>query len=75
MFSESIDVDKRKWYHLKMREGAHAPHDRKYNRDGGFMSSIVGKPLHEGIRYETMRDLILGSKEKYATFPVADFDS
>ena len=31
------------------------------------MSSIVGKPLHEGVRYETMRDLILGSKEKYGT--------
>ena len=31
------------------------------------MSGIVGKPLHEGIRYETMRDLILGSKEKYGT--------
>ncbi|MBO4687877.1 MAG: AMP-binding protein [Clostridiales bacterium] len=36
-------------------------------RDGGFMASIVGKPLHEGVRYETMRDLILGSKEKFAT--------
>ena len=31
------------------------------------MSSIVGKPLHEGIRYDTMRDLILGSKEKFET--------
>ena len=31
------------------------------------MSSIVGKPLHEGVRYETFRDLILGSKEKFAT--------
>ena len=31
------------------------------------MSSIVGKPLHEGVRYETMRDLILGSKEKFSS--------
>ena len=34
-------------------------------RYGGPMSSIVGKPLHEGVRYETFRDLILGSKEKF----------
>ena len=31
------------------------------------MPSIVGKPLHEGVRYETMRDLIFGIRESFPT--------
>jgi len=31
------------------------------------MPSIVGKALHEGVRYETMRDLILDVREKYSS--------
>ena len=31
------------------------------------MPSVIGKALHEGVRYETMRDLILGVREKYSS--------
>ena len=31
------------------------------------MPSIVGKALHEGVRYDTMRDLILDVREKYSS--------
>lgn len=31
------------------------------------MPSIVGKALHEGVRYDTMRDLILDVREKFST--------
>jgi len=31
------------------------------------MPSVIGKALHEGVRYETMRDLILSVREKYSS--------
>ena len=31
------------------------------------MPIVVGKPLHEGVRYETMRDLVFGVREQFAT--------